>query len=137
MTISSLCCKKAKVFISVLSGKNEVPPNCSKAKGTLKAILSENKDKLKFELDTCGLKNITGAHFHLGGKGFNGPIVKHIKIDKCTGKAKGVWSKDDCKEPLTSCLVKKLLSGCIYVNVHTCKYPDGEIRDQVDILHKH
>lgn len=125
--------KKSKKFVAELTGCQEIPRSCSKAVGTLVALLSPCNTKLDYVLQTSGLFGITAAHFHVGGPDCNGPIVKRIEINPYTGDAIGCWTCNDC-EPLTPDLVCKLKNGEIYVNVHTCGMPNGEIRGQVEIL---
>lgn len=127
---------KSTIFKSRLSGKNEVPPNCSCANGTLVGLLSPDRTRFDFALQTNGLNNIIGAHIHEGGPGVNGPIVKTLNIDPITGSIAGLWTVNDV-DPLTPALAQKLLAGCLYVNVHTVSYPNGEIRDQIwPLTHK-
>ena len=45
--------------------------------------------------------------------------------------ASGAWRTTDRNQPLTSELIGDLLSGNIYVNIHTEANPSGEIRGQV------
>jgi len=121
-----------------LSGDQEVPPvkTCGKGKGSI-LINSETKEveydiyvkKLSSDIDLD-----IGAHFHRGERGENGPPLKDLNIEKCDGKYRfiGTWSPKDGNQPLTQKDLDDLLSGRIYVNVHTLKYPDGEVRGQVD-----
>lgn len=124
-------CKKTYEFKAKLSGRNEVPANCSKAHGYLKAVLSHDKKKLYFKIKFEGLKHITAAHFHLAPECFNGPVVRNLKFDNCSNIIEGKWTQCDAEQPLFKYLVKQLFKGKIYVNIHTKKYPDGEIRGQL------
>jgi CHRD domain len=65
----------------------------------------------------------TAAHFHGPAKeGENaGPMVPLTQLDS---PMKG-------SATLTEDQAKALTGGKMYVNVHTTKYPDGEIRGQV------
>ena len=121
-----------------LSGDQEVPPvkTCGKGKGTV-LVNSETKEveydiyvkKLSSDIDLD-----VGVHFHRGERGENGPILKALNIEKRDGKYrfKGVWSPKDASQPLTQKDLDDLLSGRVYANVHTTKYPNGEVRGQVD-----
>jgi len=68
-------------------------------------------------------RNATAAHFHGPAKeGENaGPMVPIKQLDR---PMKG-------SATLTEDQSKALTGGKIYVNVHTAKYPDGEIRGQL------
>lgn len=68
--------------------------------------------------------SITGAHFHLGQGGINGPVLEAITVDS-DGIAVGAWMD------LTETEMHALEDEEIYVNVHTSLYSDGEVRGQV------
>ncbi len=84
---------------------------------------------------------MTAAHIHLGAKGKNGPPVANL----FTGpKKEGIFSGTLADGTLTdenlmgslagkplSSLVDMIKKGNAYVNVHTDKYPDGELRGQI------
>ena len=131
--VCNQCPSEPTILEATLSGLMEVPPNLSTARGSLIAVLNADKTKLRFILTTFGLVNITAAHFHLGPVGQVGPIVKTILIDPVTGRASGTWACND-SEPLTPALVNALLTGGIYVNVHTAAFPTGEIRGQLNVV---
>ncbi len=117
-------------FLAQLNGCNEVPPTNSAAVGTLVGLLSVDNLRFDFALETNGLANISAAHFHLGPRCQNGPIVRTIAINFADGSAVGVWSSSD-PQPLTPQLVQELKRGNIYVNIHTAQFPAGEIRGQI------
>ena len=127
------CCQPLIVndsFRACLNGRNEIPPNNSFATGRFVVQLSSDGTRLRYTLRTNCLRNITAAHFHIGSVNENGPIVKTIPINVCTGDATGSWTASD-SEPLTPQLVERLQTGGLYVNVHTTLYPGGEIRGQI------
>lgn len=74
--------------------------------------------------------DITGAHFHQGRIGVNGSVVKTITGDFTGNTAHGMWTAAD-DEPLTDELLTELLTGGLYLNVHTAAHMGGEIRGQV------
>lgn len=125
--------KKSKKFVADLTGCQQIPKSCSRAIGSMVALLSPCNTKLDYVLQTSGMCGITSAHFHVGSPDCNGPIVKRIDINPYTGDAIGRWSCNEC-ESLTPELVCKLKEGEIYINVHTRGMPAGEIRGQVEIL---
>lgn len=111
-----------------LTGRNETPMNNSAATGQLTGLLNTDGTRFDFVLHANGLHDIISAHFHLGSYGENGRVVKSIPID-ARGMAIASWTINDT-QPLTRDLTYHLKAGTIYVDVHTRKYPDGEIRGQ-------
>jgi hypothetical protein len=67
----------------------------------------------------------TMAHIHTGKKGVSGPVVVTL-CAPCKSPAKGTAK-------ITAKIIKALESGGAYVNVHTGKYPNGEIRGQIKV----
>lgn len=112
-----------------LDAEQEVNLVNSDARGTAALLLTDYG--VVYELTLHGLKgNFTMAHFHNAPAGVNGPVVKTLTGDFNGKHARGIWTFND-SEPLTSQLVRELLSGNIYMNVHTDSFPAGEIRGQV------
>ena len=127
----SCCGQNAYLFTANLAGRNEVPKNNSGSYGVLRAYLSRDRKTLRFDLRSFRVPNIISAHFHLGYPGTNGAILKTINMNVCNGTATGFWSKCDSEQPLTDKNINDLMKGAIYVNVHSKRYPNGEIRGQV------
>ena len=81
------------------------------------------------------------THIHTGKMGENGdPVAGLFAGPKKEGKfhgvlAKGTITDNDLVGPLAgktiADLVAMIKDGSAYVNVHTDKYPDGEIRGQI------
>lgn len=115
-----------------LNGLNEVPPVTTAATGILTGSLVKISGVtiFAFALTAQNLVNVVAAHFHDGTAGVNGPVVRNITVD-ANGIGTGIWRSDDMVDPLTPALESKLLSGGIYVNVHTQTNTGGEIRGQV------
>ena len=115
-------------FLAFLNGDNQLPSNSSIGSGT--AVLTLNAGQTEVEYDiTISQITPTAAHFHNAGAGLAAGIVKTLEF--VDGNASGVWSTSDGTEPLTSELVEELLSGRLYVNVHTAALGAGEIRGQI------
>lgn len=121
--------------------KDSTPDSVS---GLVIALLDRGNNLLEFSITYKGLSDKpTGAHFHKGKKGEEGPPVRTIfgepEIEEAPSTApegkngfiSGTW-EDEKEQPLTEELVKALLSGEIYVNVHTELNPAGEIRAQLE-----
>ena len=82
--------------------------------------------KLKFTLKFSGLTGpASAAHIHMGSVGKAGPVVVAL-CGPCTSPVRKTV-------PIPAAAVKAIEKGAAYVNVHTKKYPNGEIRGQ---LHK-
>jgi hypothetical protein len=73
-------------------------------------------------------KNLTGpanqAHIHQGAKGVSGNVLVSLCPPACKSPLSG-------KPVLTAPVLKRLKSGATYVNVHTDKNLNGEIRGQI------
>lgn len=117
-------------FSALLSGAQEVPPTGAGELGTASFTLTPVG--LRYELTVAGLTGaVTGAHFHRGAVGVNGGVVRDILPDfGGSGTAAGLWRFDDAT-PLTAALISDLLTGGLYLNVHTAANPGGEIRGQI------
>ncbi len=107
---------------TVLNGASEVPSVVTVATGT--GVFTLTTTGLHYDITVRNLTGgITGAHFHQGAMGVNGPVIQGIAF---TGnRAVGTWAN------LTAEQRNWLLDGQIYVNVHTNTYPNGEVRGQV------
>ncbi|MGH7492351.1 MAG: CHRD domain-containing protein [bacterium] len=118
------------VFLAVLNGAQENPPIPTNAGGGGRFILNAEHTELSYLVKVRNLSGtIAAAHFHNAATGMNGPVVRNITFTDTT--AAGVWSSMDATQPLTPALLAELLSGNIYVNVHTAANPGGEIRGQL------
>ena len=115
-------------WTAALSSGQEVPRQAVKntaARGLFKGTLSGNSLRWKLTYS-----HLTGpamqAHIHVGAKGKSGPVV----VPLCGGTPA-------CKSGIsgTAKLAPQLLaqfkSHLLYVNVHTAKNPNGEIRGQL------
>lgn len=94
----------------------------SKGKGTFTATLSGTK--LSWHLTFTHLTGAaTAAHIHLGKAGVSGNVL----IPLCTPcKATSMGTVK-----LNAMQVRDVTKVATYVNVHTAKYPNGEIRGQL------
>jgi hypothetical protein len=108
-----------------LNAKQEVPAQVVKnkrAKGLFTGKLVGKK--LTWKLTFSGLTGrATQAHIHMGAMGKAGNVV----IALCAPCRSGVHGK----ATLTAALKKALAHHKLYVNVHTSKNPNGEIRGQL------
>ena len=128
-----------EVFVSSnMTGTKEVPPVRTLASGT--ATFVNNQTFIVFDLSVSDLYNATAAHIHQGRAGVNGPIV--VTLYKTADPSPGLFGgysgnitssmlEGPLKGKQLSALVDLLSNGQAYVNVHTIKNKNGEIRDQV------
>lgn len=111
-------------FTADLKGAAEVPPTDSAGTGKLEATLDTDSKVFTWTVTYEGLSgDATGAHFHAGVEGAAGDVVVPIP-DPLASPING-------NATLTDDQVTQLQGGNWYVNIHTAKFPDGEIRGQV------
>lgn len=136
--------KKAD-FAAQLSGGEQVPSVTTAASGTAAFWLNPEGTELRYKLTVAQLDNVTMAHLHMGAPGENGPPVAWLyppapPQKEITGQSNGVLSEGtitagDLAGPMAGKTIADLATAIrahnIYVNVHTQKYPDGEIRGQL------
>ncbi len=128
-------------FKAALSGSSESPAISTPAKGSATFELDKTGKELKYKVTVNDIEDVTAAHVHYGMKGKDGPPVAAIDIKGSkTGKfsgvlAEGMITDKDLVGPLkgksVEDLVKDIKSGELYLNVHTAKYPNGELRGQL------
>lgn len=117
---------------STLSGDNEVPKNGSLVAGNVDGTLDQETRILKLNVmysdsldstyaDTAFIP--TGWHIHKAAVDSTGPVV----IDFGTNFASPFAFTDT----LSAEQVTDLKAGLYYVNIHSKKYPNGEIRGQL------
>lgn len=123
---------------SNLTGSNEVPAVNSTATGT--AFFINNQTFIEYEIAVSDLYNATAAHIHQGGAGSNGPIV--VTLYSTADPSPGLFggfsgniTASSLEGPLRghelSELIDIMSNGQAYVNIHSIKYKNGEIRDQI------
>lgn len=146
---------------------NEVPALSSVASGRFKATIDEDNQTISYELSYDGLEgNVLQAHIHIGQRSVNGgisvflcgnpPTVPPAPIPQppaCPAPpatvsgvltaaniigpaAQGVAPTSDTVNEFAE-LVKLLRSGVTYANVHSSKFPGGEVRGQVRTDQRH
>ncbi|MHA6482240.1 CHRD domain-containing protein [Paenibacillus sp. strain BS8-2] len=148
-------------FRARLRGRNEVPPVNTNAFGnaTFREVFGRigNDDDssnngsgrnrrrrvraLQFRLALNNIRRVTQAHIHLGQPGENGPVVAFLfgpnreGVTFRSGVIRGTLRSSDLVGPLRGLnirwLIREIERGNAYVNVHTVRYPDGEIRGQI------
>lgn len=130
-----------KSFKATLSGNEVAPPVKTMANGEATFQLSKDGKELTYKVTVSDIENVTAAHIHQGAMGKSGPPVALIDIKgKKEGKVSGtlaegsITSKDlmsSFKGKTVKDLAKEIEAGNTYINIHTAKYPDGELRGQI------
>lgn len=144
-----------------LKPTEEVPALSSVASGRFKATIDEDNQTISYELSYDGLEgSVLQAHIHIGQRSVNGGISVFLCGNPPTVPAAPTPQPPACPAPpatvtgvLTPAniigpnaqgiapttdtvnefaeLVKMLRSGVTYANVHSSKFPGGEVRGQV------
>ncbi len=112
-------------FTTRLAGSNEVPQNFSMGTGTVDALLDTHTGLLRWKLS---YSNLSGAavmgHFH-------GPAAIGANASVTLPFPLPIDSPYEGRATLTPQQMAELMAGKWYVNLHTAKYSDGEIRGQM------
>lgn len=129
-------------FTARLDGAQEVPANSSGASGTATFQL-RGDGSIDYTLDVAQISNVRMAHIHLGAAGANGPVVVSL-LDRPEGVStydrqrivRGrITAADIVARPgfdaTPAELLRRMRQGRTYVNVHTTRFPGGEVRGEV------
>ncbi len=113
-------------FTATIDSSNQVPVTVSGATGTAWAVLNPGSGTLTYQITYADLDStFLAAHFHYGAPGANGPVV--MPITTWVGNtANGTWSD------IPDSVIAAMMKGDIYINIHSQKYPGGEIRGQLE-----
>ncbi|MBI3111003.1 MAG: CHRD domain-containing protein [Ignavibacteriales bacterium] len=114
-------------FMAMISGGQENPAITTSASGTGSVVLNTN-GTIGYEVTVTRLTP-TASHFHNAPAGTNAGVVKNITL--VDNSSSGMWTSSDATQPLTDLLMRELIKGRLYMNVHTSANPGGEIRGQV------
>lgn len=127
-------------FTTQLTGDQEVHEVQTRARGVANFRYSSDNGTLDFQVNVANLEDVRFAHIHLGKRGVNGPIIVTLKSEKMEGRVNGVYAKgvltsSDLEGKLIGgdlvILREAFRTGNAYVNVHTDKFPPGELRGQL------
>jgi hypothetical protein len=141
-----------KNFDAKLNGFREVPSVSSTGFGDFEAKLVDDQ-KLHFVFRYAGLEggNSLFAHIHFAQRSVNGGVVVFLcgggtKTDPCTNVA-GTVEGDIVPADLVGStgatnqgiepeswdeFIRAMRAGHAYVNIHTTRWPGGEIRGQIN-----
>lgn len=137
---------------SRLSGYEEVPAVSTTGNGSVRIVVSADGSELSYSVSYAGLEgDVTQSHIHFGQTAVNGGI----SVFFCTNLGNGPAGTQACPPSpatvtgtLTAAdvvgpsaqgiaagewaeLVNAIRSGVTYANVHSTKFPGGEIRGQI------
>ncbi len=111
-------------YVAELNGPNEVPPANSPATGYAWMLFDPATNTLSWTVEYAGLTgNANGAHFH--GPGIRG-MTAAVVLSLGTAFASPIQGS----AVLTPAQASQFLGGRWYVNIHTPRFPGGEIRGQ-------
>jgi hypothetical protein len=126
--------------------------------GTFQARIDRSGQRIFYRLSYEGLEgSVTQAHIHLGGRAQSGGIIVFLCSNlpnpptgtpACpapSGTVEGTLDAADVIGPAGQGidpgefdeLVRAIRAGATYANVHSTKYPAGEIRAQLDRGRRH
>lgn len=137
-----------------MSGYEENPDISSVATGSFDGRLSKDGETLSYELAYSGLEGtVLQSHVHFGKPGVNGGIslwlcqtatnpapTAGIPVCPQEGTVSGELTADDVIGPAGQGIAARewaeilaaMRAGRAYANVHTTKFPGGEIRTQLN-----
>ena len=138
---------------TLLSGYEEPPAVSTVASGSFEARIDKEMREIRYRLSYANLETpASQAHIHFGQRRTNGgisawlcgnpPLTPPAGTPLCpptTGTVTGVITPEDVIgpagqgiEPLAfDELVRAIRAGVTYANVHTTRFPGGEIRGQL------
>ncbi len=151
-----------KRISELLTGYEETPSAVSTTgNGTFNAVISNDGSRIDWELSYNDLEGaVQQAHIHFGQLSVTGPISVFL----CTNLGNGPAGTQPCPAPPATIsgsivaadvtnlanergisagqldeLIKAIRAGATYVNIHSTRWPGGEIRSQIDgnSGHKH
>jgi hypothetical protein len=135
-----------------LKGYQEVPAVSTSATGSFTAKIVEGGDRVNYTLKYSALEgNVTQSHIHFGQKSVNGGIAVFFCSNLGNGPAgtpvcppgpatvSGSFTAADVIGPTAQGidpgqmaeLVRAIRAGVTYANVHSTKWPGGELRLQL------
>jgi hypothetical protein len=139
-----------------LSGYNEVPALSSVANGKFTATVNQDGSSVDWELSYSDLEGaVQQAHIHVGQPGVNGGVSVFL----CTNLGNGPVGTQPCPAPPATItgtftaadvigpagqgveagafeeLLAAVRAGRTYANVHSTKWPGGEVRGQLRLGH--
>ena len=136
-----------------LSGLQETPAVSTTASGEFRGRINNSETELAYEIEFSGLEGtITQSHIHFGQKSVAGGIMIWLcgtgtnpgpggtPVCPQSGKVTGTITAANVIGPSGQGIaagefaeaLRAIRRGVAYANVHSSKYPGGEIRGQID-----
>jgi hypothetical protein len=145
-----------------LSGFQEVPPKLTTGRGRFTAVIDPARTSVTFTLTYSDLSTpVLFSHIHFAQRGVNGGIMVPLCSNTPDGSqpracpsqggtVSGTFTAQDVigpgpEDPATDQgirpgnlrdVIRAILSGETYVNVHSERWPPGEIRGQVSVVQR-
>lgn len=118
--------QKMQIFEASLSPSQEVPVTASSGSGAAEVQFNENTNKVSWKVTYSGLSgSATGAHIHgPAAMGANAGVVIPLTGNLDAQPIMGEMT-------VTAAQYADMAAGLYYVNIHTAKFPGGEIRGQL------
>lgn len=118
--------QKMDIFEATLSGSQEVPAADTTATGRAEVQFNENTNKITWKVTYTGLSSAgTAGHIHgPAAAGANAGVVIPFGADVTAQPVTG-------EAVITPAQYGDLAAGLWYVNIHSTKFPGGEIRGQL------
>jgi CHRD domain len=112
-------------FTTQMRGANEVPPAITNGNGQVDAVLDKQTNVLRWKVTYADLSGpATAGHFH-------GPAAVGANAGVVVPFTGSVASPISGQATLTAAQAADLMAGRWYANIHTAKFPGGEIRGQM------
>lgn len=136
-----------------LSGSQETPAVSTPASGEFRGRINNSETELAYEIEFSGLEGtITQSHIHFGQKSVAGGIMIWLcgtttnpgpagtPVCPQSGKVTGTVNAANVIGPAGQGIaagefaeaLRAIRRGVAYANVHSSKYPAGEVRGQID-----
>ena len=119
------------VGFAILSGDNVVPSVSTEAQGSLVFVIVGESRDLLYSINIAGLTP-TASHFHGAESGSNGSVLIPFGLIDNHADSGFAFGEPSPKD-ITDSLITEILTGNVYVNIHTSDNPAGEIRGQLNI----
>jgi hypothetical protein len=154
-----------KLIKELLTGYEEVPSVSTTGNGHFNARISNDGTQIEWELSYSDLEGaVQQAHIHIGNVGVSGGISVFLCTNLGNGPAgtqpcpappatiSGTIVAADVSPniPATAAartqgldtgeideLIKAMRAGATYVNIHSSRWPGGEVRSQIDGNNSH
>ena len=109
-------------FYADMTAGDATPPTDSKGNGTAYVTVDTDAKQVMWTVKIDGLTgDATAAHIH-------GPAAKGEKAGPEIDMSKAIMAGNAA---IADAQIADIKAGKTYVNVHTAKFPDGEIRGQL------